>query len=79
MQARRRFGHSGYSGVAYQENSPTATFTVNYYQGEQFDNSTDFGKSDIGELETMSCRDRTNEFMSTVKSMQSRQVRSYKN
>ena len=72
MQARRRFGNSGNTGAIISGYS-SSTLVTNHELSDRQNSSTDL-KGLSSEFEEMSCRDRTHEFMSTVKSMQSRQV-----
>ena len=72
MQARRRFGNSANTGAIISGYS-SSTFVTNHELSDRQNSSTDL-KGLSSEFEEMSCRDRTHEFMSTVKSMQSRQV-----
>lgn len=72
MIARRRHTQSVYSThqnhQSYTSETQTQTFVT--------DNSNTFANTETALIEdsSMTCRDRTNEFMSAVKSMQSRQV-----
>ena len=68
MQARRR--HTGLRSQpeSYENNTAANTSTIHIIKAQENELTTNEHLSD------MSCRDRTQEFMSTVKSMQSRQV-----